>query len=747
MSRLKHPLFWGILVAAAAILLFLSPLGRSLEKDISLSLLFALRGPNQPPSKAVIINIDHESSNKLGLPQNFSTWPRTAHAELINKLNDYGAAVIVFDIHFADRKQPADDQVFSESIQRAGNVILFEKLTRQTFGPNSINTSRGSFELESQVPPVKLVADAALAVAPFPIPKIPIRINQAWTFKTAAGDTPTLPVVALQALTLDRYDQFYHCLQVVAPDKLTDIPPSAEQVISQFGLVETMRRLRVIFQDSSLVSRFFQIVEAPSSPFSIEDRHVLKSLAHTYSRANNIYINYYGPPASLTTYSFHQIISTNLEDKEQLREMIKDSVVFIGAARTTWSEQKDGFYTVYSQPDGLDLSGVELLATVFLNLFEDKPLKPLPGGTGALLILMTAAVVCMVSFALSPVPALAVLAIFIVSVLYGAYFLFSQYGIWIPVFTSLVVLPILSFLAAMLHKYILTRNEQKHIKKALKLYLPDSVVEEISRDLSFVETGDRMVYGVCLLSDAKNYTTLSEKMEPTDLSLMMKHYFGCLFKQVNENDGVVCNVIGDTMFALWPSTEPQSALKTSAIRAALQIPDAIDQFNHNYPKPGLPTRVGLHAGYLLMGNIGAEGHFEYAPVGDIVNTASRIEGLNKLLGTWVLASEETVEQSSDLNSRLMGTFLLKGKSNPVTIYQLLPGSEITPGVRRVRSELFPEALELFQKQMWQEACEILHHCLELQADDGPSRFYLQLCTSYLKKPPAAKWEGIIPVGS
>ena len=240
MSRLKHPLFWGILVAAAVILLFLSPLWRSLEENIGLSLLFALRGPSQPPSKAVIINIDHESSSKLGLPQDFSTWPRTAHAELINKLTDYGAAVIVFDIYFADRQQPADDQTFSESIQRAGNVILFEKLTRQTFGPNNTGTSRGSFELESQVPPVKLVADAALAVAPFPIPKIPIRINQAWTFKTAAGDTPTLPVVALQALTLDRYDQFYHCLLVVAPDKLSNIPPSAEQAISQFGLVETM---------------------------------------------------------------------------------------------------------------------------------------------------------------------------------------------------------------------------------------------------------------------------------------------------------------------------------------------------------------------------------------------------------------------------------------------------------------------------------------------------------------------------
>jgi len=745
MSRLQHPLFWGILVAAAVILLFFSPLGRSLEEDIGLSLLFALRGPSQPPSKAVIINIDHESSRKLGLSQNFSTWPRTAHAELINKLNDYGAAVIVFDIHFADRRQPADDQVFSESIKRAGNVILFEKLTRQTFGPGNTNTSIGSFELESQVPPVKLVADAALAVAPFPIPKIPIRINQAWTFKTAAGDTPTLPVVALQALTLDRYNQFYHCLQVVAPDKLTNIPPSAEQAISQFGLVETMRRFRVLFQDPSLVSRFFQVVEASSS-FSIEDRQVLKSLAHTYSRDNNIYINYYGPPASLTTYSFHQIISTNLEYKKQLSAMIKDSVVFIGAARTTWSEQKDGFYTVYSQPDGLDLSGVELLATVFLNLFEDKPLKPLPGGTGALLILTTAAVLCVVSFVLSPVPALTVLAIFIVSGLYGAYFLFSQYGIWVPVITSLVVLPILSFLAAMLHKYIRTRNEQKHIKNALKLYLPDSVVEEISRDLSFLETGDRMVYGACLLSDAENYTTLSERLDPEELSRVMKEYYGLLFGQVQEQGGTVTNMIGDSMLALWPSTEPKQELKAKACQAALAITRTIDKFNEQYPEHALPTRIGLHSGYLLMGHIGAAGHYEYAPVGDIVNTASRIEGLNKKLGTRLLASEETVVEGEGLNTRLMGTFLLSGKSNPITIYQLLQDGLISGTGAPVYTELFPEVLAQFRAKQWQQAESTLTRCLELLPNDGPSHFYLELCRAYRRTPPATDWQGVIPVG-
>lgn len=748
MRSLLYALLFALIFTFASVLLLVSPLGRHLEENFGLALLFKLRGPLPAPAKTIIVNIDHESSAQLQLAGDYRDWPRTVYADLIEKLTSYDAAVIVFDLHFQAPKLAEDDQRFARSISQAGNVILFEKLVRRTSG-SAEDDSNAPVDLEVLIPPIPMLADASLALAPFPIPKIPVRINQAWTFKTSAGDIPTLPVVALQALARDRYDQFYDYLTRRIPEVAGTIPFTETEVRNKYGLVQTMQLLReTIYRISSAggtVDSGGELYLADSE-LSDRDRQIFEALHKTYASDNNIYINFYGPPATLTTYSLHQILSADNSAELELRKSLQGAVVFVGAARTTWSEQKDGFFTVFSQDDGLDLSGVELAATVFANLLDSCPLKPLSVFFSILLLLILSLSCCLVCFLLNPIPALAVLSLIGAGGLYLARHVFALYGTWPPVIIALVLLPLASFLSALLFKYIKTRREQNHIKKALKLYLPGIVVEEISRDLSFIKTGDRMVYGVCLFTDAQDYTTLSENLSPIELSLLMKKYFEHMFKRVKQHEGLICNVIGDAMFALWPSTEPQPQMKLKACSAALDILTEIDLFNQENPGRTLPTRIGLHSGYLLMGNIGAEGHYEYAPVGDIVNTASRIELLNKRLGTWMLASEETIQGCTGFSIRLMGSFLMGGKSNPVTLYQVLSSSGIRVESLRVHQELFPEALYLFQKRQWQQAEAALRECLRLDDQDGPAKFYLELCSSYAQNPPDETWQGVIALG-
>jgi len=253
-----------------------------------------------------------------------------------------------------------------------------------------------------------------------------------------------------------------------------------------------------------------------------------------------------------------------------------------------------------------------------------------------------------------------------------------------------------------------------------------------------------MVYSACLMSDAQNYTTLSEKISPQELGEHMNEYFKHLYKPVHDQQGEVCNVIGDCMLALWPSTEPQVRHRENACQAALQIFDSIERFNQNYPERPLPTRIGLHFGQMLMGNVGAEGHFEYAPVGDIVNATQRVEALNKKLGTMLLASDELIEGTAGVLNRKVGTFLLAGKSQALTIHELLIPSEITDRNQQLYFDMFPEGLHLFMQQEWQKAQEIFERCLESDAQDGPSLFYLRICESYRTTPPA-NWQGVIPV--
>jgi adenylate cyclase len=148
----------------------------------------------------------------------------------------------------------------------------------------------------------------------------------------------------------------------------------------------------------------------------------------------------------------------------------------------------------------------------------------------------------------------------------------------------------------------------------------------------------------------------------------------------------------------------------------------------------------------LLGSIGAIDHYEYRPVGDIVNTASRVEGLNKYLGTRILVSEEVIGQLGGLLTRRLGEFLLAGKSKPVVVHELVcPKGDCSEQQRNI-CEVFAEALDAFRRQSWDEATEKFITSIKY-GDNGPSRFYLDLCEHYKNNPPGESWDGVIRMGN
>jgi adenylate cyclase len=306
-------------------------------------------------------------------------------------------------------------------------------------------------------------------------------------------------------------------------------------------------------------------------------------------------------------------------------------------------------------------------------------------------------------------------------------------------------LPLVSFTTITVANYLSTRRQHRNISTALSFYLPDNAVRELSRDLSFISKGEQMIYSTCLITDAQNYTALSERLNPAELSHHMKKYYQMIFAEIKDAQGIVCNIIGDSMLAHWPSTAPDTEQSARACHAARQIASAMKQFNHKHAKNALPTRIGLHSGYILMDNIGAEDHFEYAPVGDIVNTVSRIEGLNKHLSTTILASAEVVKEAKEMESREIGSFLLGGKNQAVTIFELPTQEKRSQSKDRLYRHAFPRALSLFRDGKWQEALTAFRQCLVLDGGDGPSLFYINLCRSYLDNPPPPDWQGDIAV--
>lgn len=735
MKRLRYILLTALVLFIFCTTFFITPLGQKLEENLGLALLFKLRGVREPPGKALIINTDDASSRQLGLPARFNGWPRTIHARLIDRLNQLGADLIVFDIHFSESKNRVADLALAESINRAGNVILVEKLYHKSI----IAKEAGIVNIETIVSPMDQLADKALALAPFPLPKLPVRVNEAWLFKNDIGHIPTLPVVAFQAITW-KYHNKFETNRINYGAKTDQLPQDTVLTLPPRNFIENMRQIRqsYIFDDNDPENRRRSTRDRTLSP-----PH-LQALITMYSGKSVVPIDYYGPPATITTLTYHDILG-HIADNSSPAAQVKDKVVFIGAASRTWSNQQDGFYTVFSQENGLDIAGVELAATIFSNLYENRLLQRLSLGKTFILFMVVALVFSCMSFQTRPLWAIVTLVLGMGVGMFGAVKVFTLYAIWVPLVIPLFFLPLAAFFMAICANYLQEKQQRMQIRKALGFYLPENVIEEVTRDLSFIAEGDKMVYGVCLMTDAENYTSLSESYDPLTISALMKDYYKYLFREVKKQDGVVANVIGDAMLAIWPSSQSQVVLRENGCKAALGIMKAVEEFNLKHREMALPTRIGIHAGELLVGNIGAEDHFEYAPVGDIVNTASRIEGLNKKLSSHILASTTVLEGVNSVRSRQLGSFLFSGKEQPVGVVELLPEIEGGVNKKELYFHMFPEALALFQAGRWKRAAHGFEQCLQLHDGDGPSRFFLNLCQIYSNNPPD-HWQGVVQVG-
>ena len=188
----------GLLTAFIGVMAM--PLSAGLEANLGLSWLFWLRGPRPVPVDVVIVGVDQEAADALGLlsPEETLEWPRSLHARLMEKLVSEGARVIAFDLFFSDQANDVqggkqDDLQFAQAISQAGNVVLLERLIEKE-APENI-----PIELEEQrKQPLPLFAEKAAALAPLPLPKVPVKVSQCWFFRNESGDIATLPAVVFQ---------------------------------------------------------------------------------------------------------------------------------------------------------------------------------------------------------------------------------------------------------------------------------------------------------------------------------------------------------------------------------------------------------------------------------------------------------------------------------------------------------------------------------------------------------------------
>jgi len=452
MSRLFKAIILGFLIGIMGLLISPFRFALDIEENAGLGLLFKLRGVRPAPSDVVIISIERGSSENLSLPNNPDKWPRSLHARLTENLVRTGAEVITFDLHFIEPRSAEDDNLFAESIRKARNVVLAEPLIAKEvplFDKGGSKT--GVHRIVKTVKPITSFSRPAVATAPFPLPRIPFKVNRYWTFQTGAGDSPTLPVVAFQLFTLQVYEAFIHLIKKVSPNQAAKLPGDSDIAIETIGLKRLISDIREIFEsEPSMAGRLLEELEHSGSPAVDKKAHrLLKSLIKMYAATNSRYINYYGPPRTITTIPYHQALQLREGTVGDKQIDLRGKVVFVGLSEILLADRKDSFYTVFSQANGIFISGVEIAATALSNILEDSPVKPISLHFHILIILfwgILLGVICRIYSV--KVGALGVICLSILYLVVAVY-LFKANGSWYPIVIPLFFQAPLAFIGAL----------------------------------------------------------------------------------------------------------------------------------------------------------------------------------------------------------------------------------------------------------------------------------------------------------
>ena len=378
--RLVKAILFGLAIGFLGLLAGFSQTVSKLDEDSGLGLLFKLRGQRKAPVDVVVVSIDKESSDELGLPNNPDKWPRSIHARLAPLLAESGAAAVAFDVHFIEPKDPETDNLFADALAGAGNVVLCEPMIAKEIPLTNKDGKRTAVHsIEKRVKPLVLFAEACTATAPFALPRIPFKVNRYWAFKTGAGESPTLPVVTFQLYAAEAYQPFLELLRTINSGAAKELPPEIAPVVAARDVKNLIAAIREIFKADPLLQdkMLAELKQADAITADEKAHRLVRSLIKMYGGANSRHINYYGPPRTITTIPYHQALKIGQVGEGIPDVALEGKAVFVGLSEVLLAERKDSFYTVYSQANGVFIAGVEIAATALANILEDTPVKPI----------------------------------------------------------------------------------------------------------------------------------------------------------------------------------------------------------------------------------------------------------------------------------------------------------------------------------------------------------------------------------
>jgi adenylate cyclase len=289
-------------------------------------------------------------------------------------------------------------------------------------------------------------------------------------------------------------------------------------------------------------------------------------------------------------------------------------------------------------------------------------------------------------------------------------------------------------------------NAMKKGLRSFQKYVPASLVRDIIETENDAQVGGEKKQLAIFFSDIKDFTSIAGQVEPTVLMSQICEYFDALTHIIIEEKGTVDKYIGDSIMAFWGAPLVVSNPCHMAASSALHCIKRLSELNNHWVSKGqyaFQTRIGLHLGESIVGNIGSSERMNYTAVGESINIASRLEGINKSYGTTIMVSREGYEAIKDsFVLRLVDEVVLKGTCDKKYVYELLAQnrSDLSFNIDQYQ-ELFLKGFKAYQARSWDEAVRYFTECLHSHSSDSLAVVFIKRCQEFKKQPVSDEWDG------
>ena len=462
---------------------------------------------------------------------------------------------------------------------------------------------------------------------------------------------------------------------------------------------------------------------------------------HSQAKLSDAWLNYYCPPMRLRAIDLDQVLNTNQTPAEGY---FRDKIVVIGARPEAGiaGDKREIFRTPYSTFGWADAPGPAVQAFNLLNLLRGDWLNRAPACVESVLFILWGVAVSCLLLAFRPWSAVFLALGCFVGIAVAAFGCQNYWHTWIAwLIPAGVQLPV-ALTWAVGFRYVVADQRRRQLRKAFGAYLSPYMAERIANSQFDLALGGKEVEASVMFTDLEGFTKMSESLPPAEVSKILTTYFNQTTYAILNQDGTIIKYIGDAVMAVWGAPLPE---KNHAQRAVLAAWGMNQAGKKEVVGRHLRTRIGVNTGMVLAGNLGSDFRFDYTCIGDTTNFASRLEGLNKYLGTDILISEHTGRQlDASIKLRPVGRFVVVGKKTPVGIFEVLgPATDFPQDPPWLTG--FATALEQFQRGDFASAEKSFAQVMILRdGKDGPSEFYLKQITKQVAASGShANWDGSV----